>query len=243
MVLDLINKYKDQYKEYLLDRGHRQGNLQSEINSVESFLPGGLDNWQSLKTFQDNWNPDADDFNSMYENSFANTLANDLWEGQSFYPKKAMLGFIDRDPDLIQSIFKELFNENLDIEGRLDRFVYHCDEISHDIMRTNPHYQSHYHDGYRMISVYLSFRYPMQYTIYSYPEFKNFMALIKARVVPETSDIGRFFKVMRTVYGIISKDEELIEMHRALREGRDDLYQEESLLLVQDFYGCCGNYF
>ena len=235
MVLDLINKYKDQYKE-LISNGY-------DSRDGRPVVYDELYKWESLKTFQDNWNIDAHDFKSMYESSFANTLSNNLWEGQFFFPKRTMLEFIDRDPDLIQSMFKELYNEGLDIDGRIDRFIYHCDELRDDIMRSNPKYQHHYHDGYRMISVYLAFMYPRQYTIYKYTEYKNFMALIKARSIPGTREIGRFFKVMRTVYGIISKDEELIAMHRALREGRDDLYQEESLLLAQDFYWCCGNYF
>ena len=232
MVLDLINKYKDQYKALISNDGNRPGG-----NSV---IYDELYKWESLKIFQDNWNPDTDDFKSMYARSFANTLSNDLWEAQSFYPKKAMLELIDRDSDLIQTMFKELFNEALDIEGRIDRFVYHCDEISRDIMRTRPKYQHHYHDGYRMISVYLSFRYPMQYTIYNYAAYRDFMTMIKARSAPGTREIGRFFKVMRTVYGIISKDEELLEMHRELRAGRDGLYLGDSLMLVRDFYWYCG---
>ena len=240
MVLDLIHQLKDQYKKSLIIGHHRNDN--SQLNDIDrSSQMGQFDNWISLKTFQSNWNTDTLDFKSMYANSFANSLTNDLWEGQSFFPKKSMLAFIDRDPVIIHTMFSELYNENLDIEGRIDRFVYHCDEISRDIMRTNPHYQSHYHDGYRMISVYLAFRYPMQYTIYSYPEYKSFMALVKARAVPTTRDIGRFFKTMRTVYGIISKDEELLAVHRELRAGRDDLYQGESLLLVRDFYWFCGS--
>lgn len=223
MVLDLIHKYKEQYKTFLATSRHD-----------ELFL------WESLRTFQDNWNLEGADFKSMYARSFANTLANDLWEGQHYYPKKAMLELIDQDSNLTHGMFSELFNENLDIGGRIDRFVYHCDELSRDMMRSNPKYQNHYHDGYRMISVYLAFQYPMQYTIYSYPEYKAFMALIKARDVPGTRDIGRFFKVMRTVYSILAKDEELIELHRELRAGRDDMFQGESLLLVRGFYWFCG---
>jgi len=241
MILNLINKYKEQYKDLIINDG---GGVKSRGNfrfgPQTSFIQGMLSNWHSLKTFQDNWNPDVRDFKSMYESSFANTLSNDLWEGQSFFPKKAMLTFIERDADLVRSMFQELFNENLDIEGRIDRFVYHCDEISRDIMRTNPQYQSHYHEGYRMISVYLAFRYPMQYTIYSYPEYKAFMALIKAQPAPEANEIGRFFKVMRTVNSIIRKDEELLASQYALLEGREELYPGDSLLLVRGFYWFCG---
>jgi len=239
MVLDLIRQYLEQYKEYLTSDSKRD---KGEPAGIEGHSHQDmLDKWASLKTFQDNWNIDTYDFKSMYADSFANSLTNDLWEGQSFYPKKAMLEFIDQDPDLIRSMFKELFNENLDIEGRIDRFVYHCDELSADMMRSNPKYQSHYHEGYRMISVYLAFRYPMQYCIYDFGAFKTFIEKVKGRSIPSTREIGRFFKVMRTVNTIISKDEELLSMHLALREGRDDLHRGKSLLLTTDFYLFCGN--
>jgi hypothetical protein len=234
MVPKLITNLKEQYKANLSTQisSGPHGNYASIID---------LNTWKSITTFQENWNIDAFDLKSMYAASFANTLSNELWEGRSFFPKKAMLTFIDRDPDLVRMMFNELFNENLDIEGRIDRFIYHCDEVSHDIMRSNPQYQSHYHGDYRMISVYLAFRYPEVYTIYQFPVYKTFMELIKARPEPSERDIGRFFKVMRTIYSIISKDDELMAAHRAQRSIHSAAYQEDSLMLARDFYWFCGN--
>ncbi len=67
------------------------------------------------------------------------------------------------------------------------------------------------------------------------------MTIVKAKPEAGPHEIGRFFKVMRTVYSIISKDEELMEMHRDLSAGQPDLYQGETLLLVRDFYWFCAN--
>lgn len=239
MVLDIINTYIDQYKLFITSDKHAVS--ESPYGIVGLQYQDWIGNWKSLKVFQDNWNIDTDDFKSMYASSFANTLSNDLWEGHSFFPKKAMLTFIDRDPDLIRSMFKELFNEHLDIEGRIDRFVHHCDELCNDIMRSDPGYQNHYHEGYRMISVYLAFHFPMNYTVYNIEDYKDFMAKVKAKAVAGTGDIGRFFKVMRTVYSILAKDEELLSMHQHLRAGHEDLYQGASLLLVREFYWFCSN--
>jgi hypothetical protein len=230
MVLDLINKCNEQYKEYLSSDKTAQQDI--HFNQRYALV--------SLKAFQDNWNIDADDFKSMFVNSFANTLSNDLWEGRSFYPKKTMLVFIDRDPDLVRTMFKELFDENLDIDGRIDRFIYHCDEISRDIMRNNPQYQSHYHGDYRMISVYLTFRFPGQYTIYSYSEYKVFMDMIKAKPEAGPMEIGRFFKVMRTVNSIISKDEEFMAIYAARSLGSHSALKMPSTVPVYGLYLWCG---
>ncbi len=133
-------------------------------------------------------------------------------------------------------MFKELYSETLDIEGRVDRFTYHCDALKEDMMRDNPRYQKHYHGGYKMISVYLAFKYPTQYCIYEYPAWKQFMQRVGAKPEPEEHEIGRFFKVMRTVWKILSKDTELIEMHRELRQEHADVYQQDSLLLMWELY-------
>ena len=158
--------------------------------------------WTSLEKFVNNWHTEALDFASMYTRSFENTLANPLWEGREFFPKKAMQELIGRDEDLVRKMFKELFNDNLDIEGRVDRFVYHCDALKEDMIRDNPKYQRHYHSSYQMISVYLAFKYPMQYCVYEYPAWKRCMQDVGAKPAPESHEIGRFFKVMRTIWKI-----------------------------------------
>ena len=182
------------------------------------------------------WQKEALDFRPMYARSFENTLANPLWEGHDYFPKRAMLELIERDEDLVRKMFKELFNEALDIEGRVDRFTYHCDALRDDMMRESPKYQQHYHSGYRMISVYLSFMYPMQYCIYDYRAWKSFMHQIGGKPIPEEREIGRFFKVMRTVWKIISKDAELIDMHTKMREQYTDISSDPSLLIVWEMY-------
>lgn len=219
MILSQLTALKDSYKVEM--------ESQFETNRYA---------WASLQTFVDNWQTEALDFFSMYARSFENTLANPLWEGHEYYPKKAMLELIERDEDLVRKMFKELYNENLDVEGRVDRFAYHCEALKEDIMRDNPKYQKHYHGGYKMISVYLAFKYPTQYCIYEYPAWRQFMERVGAKPVPEEHEIGRFFKVMRTIWKILSKDSELIGMHRELRQEYCDVYQQDSLLIMWEFY-------
>jgi len=178
----------------------------------------------------------------MYDGSLQNQTSSNLWASQFFFPKKVMLEFIKHDQERVRQMFKDLFNEEKDIENRIDLFVYHCDQLREEILETHPTYQNHYHDGYRIISVYLCFRYPMKYTIYKYTEFKHFMELVQAKSIPSTNEIGRFFKVMHTLYGILSKDKELLAIHRKLRKG-NNYYKDESLLLAQDFYWCCDRYY
>lgn len=221
MVLDLINLYKEKYKMFILE-----GKDYDELYK-----------WESLKNFQDNWNIDADNFLEMYDKSLSNEISANLWASQFFFPKSAMLEFIKLDSERVRNMFRELFNETLDIEKRIDHFVFNCDEMRDEVLKENPSFKNHFHDGFRIISVYLSFRYPMNYSIYKYTEFKTFMTLIRAKSIPSTGEINRFFKVMRTIYNIISKDTELQKIHQELRK-ETKYYKGDSLLLAQDLYWC-----
>ena len=225
MDLKIITKYKDQYKRLITE--------DPEYDELYK--------WESLKNFQDNWDIDASDFGDMYNRSLHNAESSNLWASQFFYPKQVMLDFIAHDAERVRSMFVELFNEDEGIERRMDHFIFHCDQLRDEMLKSNPKFQNHYHDGYRIISVYLSFHYPMVYSIYKYAEFKHLMESIHARPVPGTGEIGRFFRVMRTIYGKLAQDEELLKIHRALRADVK-YYQDESLLLAQDFYWCSARY-
>lgn len=219
MILSKITEYADQFKSHLATGQYHTLYL-----------------WQSLETFQTNWDVNHLDFKSMFERSFHNTLENDLWEGHDYFPKRSMLDFIDRDHDLMRNVFKDLYEERLDIEARVDRFLFHCNAIRDDMLRSHPKYRNHYHDNYKMISVYLAFKYPTQYCIYEFSPWQVYMKEVGAHPVPQIHDPGRFFKVMRTTQKLISRDTELLELHLSLRAGDPKSWQGDSLLLAREFY-------
>lgn len=194
--------------------------------------------WESLQTFQENWDIEAEDFGAMYESSFQNATTKRIWKRENYEPKKMMLKFIVMQPDFVRYMFKDLFSEEKDIVGRVDRFVFHCDELLREYKELNPRSieNNHYHDdGYQMVSVYLSFRFPTNYAFYYFDQFSKLLTLLESRDVPKSSDISRFFKVMRVIYKFLSKDEELINRHKR-RLLSTKVYQEETLLLSEDFY-------
>jgi hypothetical protein len=194
--------------------------------------------WESLKIFQENWDIEAPDLRSMYDRSLENSRTRRLWKRENYAPKDVMLKFIELNREYARQVFHDLFNENKDVEGRMDRFVFYCGELLREYKETYPRSieNSHYHDDdYQMISIYLAFRYPALYTIYDFEKFKQFMALIGSRDVPKVNDAARFFKVMRTVHGFIQKEGGILELHeQRLNPARH--YMGETLLVVEDFY-------
>jgi hypothetical protein len=197
--------------------------------------------WASQRTFQENWDLEASNLAVMYDASLQSTYSRRLWNRESYEPKRMMTAFMEMEPGYVYDIFRDLFNENKDVAGRADRFIYYCDELlqlykeRHPLTKENSNYHN---DNYQMVSLYLGFRYPAVYTLYDADAFRKLLQLLGSTDIPAANDIGRFFKVMRTLYGFMAKDEALMAAHRA-RLDENQHFMGESLLLSYDFYQFC----
>lgn len=215
--------------------------LQSAIESYQRFLEQNPDHdpywkWESQRTFQNHWDIETGDFGGMFGRSLQNSKTRRLWKRENYAPKEMMLKFIGVNEEYVRFIFQDLFNEEKDIEGRADRFVFYCDELLKEYKSTKRHsIEQHYHDdNYEMISLYLAFRFPSAYTLYNFEKFKRFMAAIGSLDVPKVNDIGRFFKVMRTVYKFLQKNDMVLKIHNE-RLNEDKHFMGETLLVAEDF--------
>ena len=222
MKLENIQDYVGKFKQYLA----------SEEPYYEDYK------WENLKNFQTHWDANAADFAAMYNKSFTSKYSGRLWGGSKNSAKSMMLAMINKNADFIRSAFKDFFNIEKEIMLRANRFSFHCDQVMEEVRSDNPKLVKHYHDNFKILSVYLSFMYPMEYCIFDYKAFRQMMKKLEVVEIPESYEIDRFFKICKNLYNIISQDEELIELHRSKIQG-DDFYADESLLLVHDFYWCC----
>lgn len=216
MVLDIIQKETQHYKQFILNPAYD-----------EQYK------WEALKNFHDNWNIDATDFRTMYDHSFKAKATDNLWANPHWFPKGVMLRFIEHDPERVRQMFRDLYNEAEGIDKRIERFVFHCDKMTEEIFVFDKSMKNHFHDGLRIVSLYLAFHYPEKYAIYKFTEFKTFMEIVRSRDIPRTGEYERFFKVVRTLYNILKQDDELLRLHRSLLT--EDCYQGETLMLAQDF--------
>ena len=221
-------------------KGFSLQKIRQQIENYKKFIVSKnydeIYKWQSLKNFQDNWNIEAEDFKTMYNNSFNNSISNNLWSNRFWFPKDAMMKLIEYDKEIVRKMFTDLFNENENIDKRVDKFVYHCDQLRDEIIKTDTSFKNHFHDGQRIISLYLAFKFPDKYAIYKYTEFKTFMQIVDATDIPGTGEIERFFKIVRTLFNIISQDNEMIDTHKKLLD--ENCYKNQTLMLAQDFIFC-----
>ncbi|MBI5914808.1 MAG: hypothetical protein HY842_05480 [Bacteroidetes bacterium] len=221
MNLQLLNDAVQQYKIYL--KTHPQHDPYWT--------------WESQRIFQENWDMEATDFRSMYDRSLQNSHSRRLWKRENYEPKEMMLRFIELNREFVRQIFQDLFNENKEVDGRIGRFVFHCDELLLAWQEAHPRSKenTHFHDEtYEMVSLYLAFRYPAQYLPYDFEGFRRLMELLGSRDVPTVNDVGRYFKVMRTLFGFLKKDAKILALHSERIEPRRH-FEGETLLVAEDF--------
>lgn len=194
--------------------------------------------WESVQQFQAHWDPGAPDPAAMFDQSLQNSETRRLWQTENWYPKRMMLEFWQFDPQMVRAMFDDLFNETRQVEGRIGRFLFGCDELLRDYKRAHPTSveNNHYHSDYRMIALYLAFRYPDQYAPYDFDLFVRTLTHLQARDIPQQNDIGRYFKVLRTLLTFLEKDGNVEPaMRRHLNPQQH--YPGKTLLLAEDF--CC----
>lgn len=220
MQLKKIQEALDQFKTH----------LGSEAKEEHLYI------YESQKIFQENWNLESSDPASMYNRSLNNTQTRRLWNREHYEPKRMMLEFWRMQPEFVKQMFQDLFDENKKVDGRVGRFVFYCDELLTEFLEKHPRSREskHFHqDGYQIVSLYLAFRYPDQYSLYHFDRFKRLLIALGTPDIPATHDFDRFCKVVKTLWGFMQKDEELMAAHRErLEEGKH--YQGESLLPVYE---------
>ena len=221
MQLHKINDYIEQYKAYL--------------NSFDA-TKRNIHYWESQQIWQENWDKDAIDWHKMYDKCLQNSTTKRLWKREAYEPKQMMLAFLKQDQHFVFSMFDDLFDEEKEVLGRADRFIFYCDQLMMQYRKKQPLSKAighHHDDGYQMVSLYLSFQFPYFYAPYNAEHFSILLQKIGAANIPLAGDFARHVKVMRTLQKFLNKDETLLILHKARLNGKH--YQEESLLLAYDF--------
>lgn len=204
------------------------------LQSPERFSE--LYKWESLKNWQARWDLARLDFGKMYDEAIENAETRRLWVGVDFFPKEMMLKFIAMQREFVREAFRDLFNENKDVVGRIGRFVFHCDQLLEEYRQLNPKTNDgkHFHHDYRIIALYLGFQFPEQYTLYEFTSFQKLLQRLGSQEIPTANDLERYFKIMRTLYKFLEKDAELMEAHQQ-RLDPEKYFEGKSLLLAHEF--------
>lgn len=146
------------YKEVL---EHYKDGFDSEHWNKEGYK------WEMVKHFQDNWDVDAEDFAGMLKESLAKT--DNILTSSRRFPAGMIIGFAERAPEEVRSMFINLYDESKDVFDRINDFANKSEYMLENYWK-GP--ENHYQD-LNSISTYLWLRYPDKYYIYKYTVIKE----------------------------------------------------------------------
>jgi len=193
--------------------------------------------WETQLNWQTHFDLAAKDLTTAYTQALDNKTNRRHYSRSGFNPKVAMLELLDWEPEHVRTVFEDLFNEDRDLEGRIQRFVFYCRELFNQYRDARPKSRlaDHYHDhDYHMASIYLMGQYPTQYAPYSTTLLQQVLTKLGALDIPPAADFPRYTKLLNTLRQFLTKDETVMQQY-AEEFLRPKDYQEESALLVWHF--------
>ncbi|MEL6274003.1 MAG: hypothetical protein AAFU03_02710 [Bacteroidota bacterium] len=193
--------------------------------------------WETQLNWQTHFELTAKDLKTVYSLALDNKTNRRHYSRSGFNPKVAMLEMLDWEPEHVRTIFEDLFNEERNLEGRIQRFVFYCRELFNQYRDARPKSKlaDHYHDhDYHMASIYLTGQYPAKYAPYSTELLQQVLTKLGALDIPPSADFPRYTKLLITLRQFLVNDEHIMQ-HYSEEFLRSQDYQEESALLVWHF--------
>lgn len=186
--------------------------------------------WQNIKQFQENWNIEAENFVEMLEKAIPDS---NLLKSKYFFPRGMLIAFANNDPEKVRSMFRNLYNEQLDLKERIADFIKKSEEIrvKYGADEWGNHYQNE-----NVVSIYLWLKFPDKYFIYRSETFKGFAELVnfKPKNEMENSKPIKCFEFYNEICNYIKETEkDFIDKFKSLLTS--DCYKDTSLnTLVND---------
>lgn len=138
--------------------------LNKSISAYIAYLPEHFKDevykWEAVKCFQDNWNPSADNFSKMLNDSLGKTA--NLLDNGFAYPRAMIKSYAEHDSENVKQMFADLFDDNKDLAARIDSFI----ASSIALQKKFPEIGKSHYQTANVASVYLWLRYPEKYYIF-----------------------------------------------------------------------------
>lgn len=194
-----------------------------------AFLPM----WETQQNWQTHFNPETKDLAASYDLALDSKTNRRHYRRSGYDPKGAMLTLMRWEPEFVREAFRDLYSEDRQLEGRVQRFGFYVNELFNRFRDEHPKDKtpSHYHeDDYNMVSIYLMGQYPEIYAPYSTSLLMLVCAKLGAKDVPPAADFPRYTKLLKTLRNFLVNDEAVMAAYKSALREQD--YQGESALLV-----------
>ena len=155
----------------------------------------------------------GDDYLQIIETGLKSSMTQRLWYRERYEPKKNLLTLADHAPEYFQRAMQDLLNEDKELENRIDRFKFYCDELLKTYKSDNKHSTlNHHYIDESFISLLLMGKYPEIYAYYDFGLFKSIAEKTAAKPIPTVNDYPRYQKFIQVFSTFIRKDNELLEL-------------------------------
>lgn len=228
----LLSKYWTQYKDYF---------KLPELEHKEKYK------WAVLKQVYDKWNWDIEDKALMFKKAFDVEGLKNLWMSGNFYPIPHTIWMFERHREETISAFNFLFNEEVDLKIRIQKFLELYDKKLPELQKILPDkkIEYHSHNDLRAISLYLTLQYPEKYYLYKYGMVRAFCGKLQLPDIKkgEKDNLSTYFNIANQILDFIKDDSEFLNVYKNFTN-QEAKYTDESLhLLVQDFIYTIANHF
>jgi hypothetical protein len=188
--------------------------------------------WEVQSNFQTHWNLSDPHLAEMIDRSISSSVNRRMWSRSGYQPKAVLLHFSTLEAEQVQWMFRDLFAEEKDLLGRIERFIWQAQDLltSWREAGKKPLLADHDQD-LAVISLYLSLRYPLQYIPYDHDQFVKALRYMRVREIPPVADYPRALKIANTLQKMLLKAEVL----PTAKMGQDQNPVAPSLLLAWDF--------
>ncbi|WP_020569100.1 hypothetical protein [Neolewinella persica] len=216
--------------------------IQAAIKRFAAWIPteeaqAHLPLWETQQNWQTHFNPEAKDLADSYDLALDSKTNRRHYRRGGYDPKRAMLALMRWEPDFVREAFRDLYSEDRQLEGRIQRFVFYVNELFNRFRDQHPKDKtpSHNHeDDYNMVSIYLMGQYPEVYAPYTTELLQTVCSRLGAKDVPPAADFPRYTKLLKTLRNFLTQDEDVMTAYQAALREQD--YQGESALLVWWFF-------
>ena len=136
------------------------------------------------------------------------------WKRDRVDAKEMMLHLIDADPELAAIAWKDLAQPQANLDGRLSRFNYYCEQLL-DIHRDQniKSLETYHQQDARMMSLYLAGLFPETNSLYPGLEaFQTFCKAIGSPDIPKVDDLVRYMKVCTIIHTFLQKDPQYLPL-------------------------------
>ena len=190
--------------------------------------------WEAVKHFQDNWDIEAVNFGAMFKKATDKTF-NLLASGYA-YPRGMILNFADADDDAVREMFRNLYDESIDLTERMNAFMEKSEELRDKY--NDGTWKQHYQNT-NYISTYLWLMYPDKYYIYKYELFKKCAETLDDTYRPKgngaVDNVIGGFKMYDEICEILKQDTELRQMLESALT--DSCYKDSQLKTMTIDFG------